>query len=76
MILHGVREYCENYPVELVRNEQTNGRPGIRALNEGGNNEVLIDLFDLLEWLQRELPGTIEAASPTDPAGDRRGDVR
>jgi len=48
----GVREYSEGYPVELVRNQATN-RLVLRAHNEGHNNVTEVDLFDVLEWLQK-----------------------
>ena len=48
----GVREYGEGYPVELVRNQATN-RLVLRAHNEGHNNVTEVDLFDVLEWLQK-----------------------
>ncbi len=50
--LAGVREYAEGYGVELVRQDATGGRLSIRARNEGGNNETLIDLWDLVDWLR------------------------
>jgi hypothetical protein len=48
----GVREYGEGYPVELVRNQATN-RLVLRAWNECHNNKIEIDLYDLLDWLQK-----------------------
>lgn len=48
----GVREYGEGYDVELICGASTNGRLSIRAKNEGGNNDTLVDLWDLIEWLQ------------------------
>ena len=53
-----VREYGEVYPVTIVRH--TNGRLCIRAVNEGGNNEVLLDAGDLLKAL--EMPSLVSAA--------------
>ncbi len=50
--LFGVREHTEEYPVELVRRAETDGRLSVRARNEGGNNETLIDLWDLVDWLR------------------------
>ena len=47
----GVREHSERYPVELI-DESESGRLVIRAKNEGGNNETLIDLWDTIEWLR------------------------
>lgn len=48
--MDGVREYAEGFPVELVLDGETR-RLAIRALNEGGHNVTLIDVFDLLGWL-------------------------
>lgn len=53
--LAGVREHSEEYGVELVRDDEiygTHGRLCIRAQNEGGNNETLVDLWDVIEWLR------------------------
>lgn len=47
----GVREYSENYTVELHRDDET-GRLVIRAYNEGHNNITEVDLLDVLEWLK------------------------
>lgn len=48
----GVREYGDgHYPVELWRDDRTD-RLVIRAYNEGGNNYVSIDLWDVIEWMQ------------------------
>ena len=51
MIINGVREYTEGYPVELVRDPRS-GRLSILAKNEGGNNETLVDLLDVVDWLR------------------------
>jgi hypothetical protein len=51
----GVREHAEGYDVELIHESQT-GRLVIQAKNEGGNNETLIDLWDLIEWLRTGPP--------------------
>jgi hypothetical protein len=48
----GVTEFVEGYPVELICNSETHNRLAIKAINEGGNNIVLIDLFDLINWLR------------------------
>lgn len=50
--LNGVREHGEGYDVELVREPITQGRLSIRARNEGGNNDTLVDLWDLIDWLR------------------------
>lgn len=46
----GVREYGERHEVRLVRDEYTGGRWSIRALNEGRNNETLVDFQDVIDW--------------------------
>lgn len=48
--MQGVREYSEGYVVELCKNE-SNGRLVIRALNEGRNAETLVDVLDVLNWV-------------------------
>jgi hypothetical protein len=50
--MEGVREYGEGYPVELWRDE-VSGRLVNRAFNEGHNNDVVIDLWDILDWATR-----------------------
>lgn len=50
--LPNVEEYAEGYEVELVRGAATHGRLSIRARNEGGNNETLVDLWGLLDYLR------------------------
>lgn len=47
--MEGVREYCEEFGVEL---NDVNGRPVIMAYNEGGYNSTQVDLLDLIEWLK------------------------
>ena len=54
MIMQGVREYTEEYPVELIRTDL--GRVVIQALNEGGYNITQVDLVDLLDWIKRNAP--------------------
>lgn len=51
--LTGVKEYVEGLDVELVSGPLTGGRLAIRALNECGNNETIVDLWDLVDWLRR-----------------------
>jgi hypothetical protein len=51
LTISGAREYSEGYPVELVREPKT-GRMSILARNEGGNNVTLVDLWDVIDWLQ------------------------
>ena len=50
MVLEGVREYTEGYPVEL-RHDAITGRMMLRAYNEGRYRYTQIDLCDVLEWL-------------------------
>jgi hypothetical protein len=51
-LLSGVKEHGEGYAVELVCRTDTGGRISIRARNEGGNNDTLVDLWDLVDWLR------------------------
>ena len=60
----------EKYPVELWRDDE-NGRLVIKAKNEGGNNATLVDLWDLVAWLQNGPREAIEHGH--DIAGDRKG---
>jgi hypothetical protein len=48
-VMEGVREYGEKYPVEIWRDSI--GRTVIRAFNEGRNNSVDLDLWDIIDWL-------------------------
>jgi hypothetical protein len=61
-VMEGVREYREEYAVEL-------GKEGDRfvvvATNEGSNNSTAIDLLDLLEWVRANRPELL--AAPTGP---------
>ena len=50
IIMEGVREYAEDFDVELLR---VDGRLVIHAQNEGGCNGTRVDLLDLLGWVQR-----------------------
>lgn len=50
--LTGVREYWEERPVTICKNEE-NGRLVIHATNEGGHNATEVDLRDLLGWLAK-----------------------
>lgn len=47
----GVREYAEGYPVEIQIDDKS-GRAVVVGRNEGGYNEVAIDLMDLIGWLK------------------------
>ena len=50
--LDGVEEHTEGYTVEVVRDTEGSGRLCVRARNEGGNNETLVDLWGLVEGLR------------------------
>ena len=56
----GVREYAEKIDVGIC---DWDGRLTISAKNEGGHNGTYVDLLDLLEWVQRNMPTLI--AQPT-----------
>jgi len=51
--LEGVREYCEEDPVDIVR---INGRLAIQAHNECRNNVTQVDLLDTIEWVRINRP--------------------
>jgi hypothetical protein len=73
--MRGVREYDEGesrgaQPVELWRDDRTD-RLVIRAYNEGGNNHVSVDLWDVIEWMQSGPQGAnLRFASRGTPHGD------
>ena len=77
-ILPGVREHGEEYPVELAHAPRAS-RLCIRARNEGGNNDVFVDLFDLLEFLRlgpknlQRPGGFVLPMSDETPEGERDG---
>ena len=48
-----INEYGEGYPVEI---KEKDGRTVIVALNEGGYNSTIVDLEDLLTYLQKHKP--------------------
>lgn len=68
LLMNGVREYNENYPVSVQlitdeslsyfcdsKNEKINhglNRLVISALNEGGHNSTQVDLIDLLKYVK------------------------
>lgn len=66
--MHGVREYCEQYPVALLLVPPDSKMPEygpsptegprwcVRALNESGENSTSIDLLDLIRWLRAHRP--------------------
>lgn len=51
-----IQEYVEGFPVEILKLED---RFVIQALNEGGNNETIVDLLDVLEWVINNCPELI-----------------
>lgn len=53
IVMVGVREHGEGYPVELVMRDR---RIVIRAYNEAHNNTTEVDLVDVLDWLRDNNP--------------------
>lgn len=53
--MNGVTEYTEKLPVEIYN---LDNKFVIRATNECSNNEVLIDLGNVIEWINNNV--TIE----------------
>jgi hypothetical protein len=49
--LIGVTEHTEGEGVAIVRSPRS-GRLCVRAINEGGNNETMVDVFELLDCLR------------------------
>ena len=49
----GVTEYGEGSEVQL---RYENGRPVIFSSNEAGYNSTLVDLIQLLEWVNENMP--------------------
>jgi hypothetical protein len=60
--MDGVREYAEEFPVELVT--EKNGRIAVRAWNEGRFNCTSIDLLDLLKWVRENKPELLTDSQP------------
>jgi len=58
MKIFDITEYCEGYPVEF--DYTPNGRPIIRAINEGGYNATEIDLLELIMWLKINHPDLLK----------------
>jgi hypothetical protein len=56
----GVREYAEEYPVELREVEE--GRLVIQAWNESRHNFTQVDLLDLIAWLKKHKPELLDQA--------------
>lgn len=54
-----IREYYEEYPVEITLNEKS-GRWCISAENEGGHNGTDVDLVDVVEWVKANRPDLLE----------------
>ena len=52
IVLDGVVEMAEGYEVELIRRESESGQMALRARNEGGNAETLIDFWGLIGWMR------------------------
>ena len=57
IVMNGVREYAEDFDVELREYE---GRLVIAALNEGGCNGTDVDLLDLIAWVKENKPELLE----------------
>ncbi len=53
VVMDGVREYCESYPVRLMERD---GRLCIEAENEGGYNSTEVDVLDVLAWVKKFRP--------------------
>ncbi len=58
----GVREHAEGLPVYLATT--TDGRTVIKASNEAGCNHTQVDLYDLIAWLQINMPMVLRADIP------------
>lgn len=50
IIMAGVREHGEGFPVRLVQDEES-GRLCFLASNQGGFDSTMIDARDLADWL-------------------------
>jgi hypothetical protein len=48
----GIKELTEGYDVEIACRPSEDYRWVIKAKNEGGNNETLIDLWDIINWMR------------------------
>ena len=57
-VMTGVREYAEGMDVELKFDDEEN-RFVIYAKNEAGHNCTMVDLLDVLEWVQMNKPKLI-----------------
>jgi hypothetical protein len=60
IVMEGVREHGESDHVWLYE-WPGDGRPIIRAENEGGFNITLVDLLDVLKWVKAHRPELWEA---------------
>jgi hypothetical protein len=58
--LDGVRGGDTGFPVQLIR-DGASGRVMVRVVNEGGFACADVDLFDLLDWLNRIAANRIDA---------------
>lgn len=57
-VMEGVREYGERSAVHFC--ERINGRPTIRAYNEGGYNCTDVDLIDVILWVRENRPDLLD----------------
>ncbi len=48
----GVLELGEGYQVDIVCRYSEQFELAIRAINEGGNNDTLVDFWGLIDWLR------------------------
>lgn len=69
VIMTEIREYAEEYPVQIRLLKEVSeikgfnkglGRYVIIAENEGGYNCTSVDLLDVLEWVKKHKPELLE----------------
>lgn len=51
-----IREYAENYEVNIRKNKFTNNRLAIESFNEGHCNCTWVDLIDVIDWVKANMP--------------------
>lgn len=68
IILEGVRggEWNLGFPVRICRDDEDTGRLVVRGVNEAGFSCVDIDLLDLLNWLARRAPNSVDVDAVFD----------
>jgi hypothetical protein len=67
--MRGVREYCEEAPVTLIYDRRI-GRVLVRAVNECGHNETLIDFVDLIRWMSEGRTARMDGVRGDDFPGN------